>query len=124
MICVLRVGGRDLKKVIAVDAFAKPPYRKDVETADETKIDVFYWDVAENDEKPELFDETLKFLRENYDALLQLRHSSGVSFLNLDIGIAIYEENLSTSVELSREFIDQAAKLGISVSLSVYKTTT
>jgi hypothetical protein len=124
MICVLRVGGHDLTKVKAIGAFAKSPYRKDIESAAGSKKDVFYWDIAESEERSVLLDETLKFLRENYDTLLQVKQSPSVSFFNLDIGVAFYEDNLSTSVELSAEFIDQAARLGISVSLSVYKTKT
>jgi hypothetical protein len=100
------------------------PYREDSAADANVQINCLHYDVAEENDQSLLMSAIETFLRNNEARLRMLSRIESVTLKNLDIALAFHDARASLSAELGSELIRLAAQLDLSITISIYKTST
>lgn len=101
------------------------PYRIDRIGADGAKTSCFYFDIlpTRKSERTSSLGQIEDFVLTHRDAILALGKWPGVENAELDIGIQFPASQASTSLALGPLFLERMAVCGLTVVLSIYKTS-
>lgn len=124
MICTMRIGGHAFDQQAVRKLELLEPYRVDVKGVGEAKFNCLYYDVASGDagDKSAFVAAIELWLIENRKFLEALQKLENVEFRNLDIGLMLKDAAYSVSVDFEPQLIQLISDLGLSVSVSTYRT--
>lgn len=122
MLCTLRIYGPALNIEDTAALIAATPYRIDRTNQDKAKMNCLYYDVVKrhNGTFSELLGQVGQWL-EKTKGIEHLKARNDVQYADLDFGIFIEKESVSSSYALNATFLAIVNNLKLSITMSVYK---
>lgn len=107
-----------------IDSMSTSPYRIDTAGTGKGSLNCVYYDVptSSSNEDPAGSRSIELFLHQNRSGITALMSIAGVTFKDLDIGVLFPDSSASVSRNLDNSLLALAASLGLSITISVYRT--
>jgi hypothetical protein len=123
MECILRVSGADMNLQEVASAISATPYRIDHRGEKNARANCLHYSVAsgETDAFTELRESVRRWLNQHQE-ISRLRDRTDIEQVDLDFGVFLDEDVIASSYGLDTDFLDLAARLGTSITISIYKT--